>query len=64
MKIIHVHFLVSQKNYYYGSISAVYKDFTAEDIGCSEGHLRHQLTEDGMHYLNKKVLIVRSQLRR
>lgn len=25
-KIIHVHFLASHKNYYFGSVSAVYKE--------------------------------------
>lgn len=64
MKVVHVHFLATHKNFYYGSVSAIYKDFTPEDIGCSADRLRHLLGEDGQHYLNKKVLVVRSHLRR
>lgn len=61
-KIIHVHFLVNHKNYYFGSVSAVYKKFTASDLGVNEAYLRHILIEDGMHHLTDKVLIVRSRL--
>ena len=31
-KIIHVHFLVSHKNYYFGSVTAMFKMFTEKDI--------------------------------
>lgn len=61
-KIIHVHFLASHKNYYFGSVSAVYKMFTAQDLGINESYLRHILTEDGNHHLTDKVLIIRSRL--
>ena len=61
-KIIHVHFLANHKNYYFGSVSAVYKMFTASDLGVCETYLRHILKEDGTHHLTDKVLIVRSRL--
>lgn len=61
-KIIHVHFLASHKNYYFGSVSAVYKMFTDQDLGINESYLRHILTEDGNHHLTDKVLIIRSKL--
>lgn len=63
-KVLHVHFMASHKNYYFGSVSAIFKEFTTEEIGCSAAYLQHLLTEDGNHYLNGKVLIVRSHLRR
>lgn len=63
-KIIHVHFYSGHKNYYFGSVTAIYRKFTVNDIGCSESYLRHYLTEEGTHYINQKVLIIRSVLRR
>lgn len=63
-KIIHVHFLSGHRNYYFGSVTAVFKMFSSEDIGCTEAYLRHFLTSEGIHYLNKRVLIVRAALRR
>lgn len=62
IKIIHVHFLVSHKNYYFGSVRAVFKKFSEETIGCNESYLRRQLTEDGNKHLTKKVLVIRSSL--
>lgn len=61
-KIIHVHFLANHKNYYFGSVSAIYNYLSDKEIGVSEIYLRHQLREDGNVYLNKKVMIVRSRL--
>ncbi len=64
IKIIHVHFLVTHKNYYFGSVSAVFRKFTEKEIGCSEEYLRHQLTGNGNHHLSKRVLVIRSILLR
>lgn len=62
IKIVHVHFLHGHKNYYFGSVSSIFRKFSADDIGISEIRLRHQLTNDGNHYINKKVVIIRSRL--
>lgn len=63
-KVVHVHFIHGHANHYFGSVHAVFKKFSFDDIGCSEGHLRACLSEDGNKYLNDKVLIVRSHLLR
>ena len=63
-KVVHVHFINGHANYYFGSVHAVFKKFSIDDIGCSEGYLRACLSEDGKKYLNDKVLIVRSHLLR
>ena len=47
VKIIHVHFINGHRNYYFGSVRAIYKMFSPEELGCSETYLRHQLTERG-----------------
>ena len=64
IKIVHVHFLSGHKNFYFGSVKAIYKKFSPEEIGCSEIYLRHQLTEKGNHFINGKVLVIRSALLR
>ena len=63
-KVVHVHFIHGHANHYFGSVHAVFKKFSFDDIGCSEGHLRACLSEDGNKFLNDKVLIVRSHLLR
>ena len=32
-KIIHVHFLTTHKNFYFGSVAAIFKKFSEEEIG-------------------------------
>lgn len=64
IKIIHVHFLVSHKNYYFGSVTAIFKRFTEKEIGCTEKYLRHQLTDNGNHHITKRTLVIRSVLLR
>ena len=64
IKVIHVHFLHGHKNFYFGSVAAIYKRFSEKDIGVGQEYLRHQLLHDGNHYINDKVIIIRSRLLR
>lgn len=64
IKVIHVHFLHGHKNYYFGSVSGVYRKFTDADIGCKSWQLRHQLRYDGSTYINSLVVVFRSVLLR
>ena len=34
IKIIHVHFISGHHNYYFGSVRAIYKMFSPEELGC------------------------------
>lgn len=61
-KVIHVHFLYNHRNYYFGSVAALFRKFSESDLDCSESYLSHLLTEDGMHHITSKVLIIRSRL--
>jgi hypothetical protein len=45
-------------------VTAIFKMFTSKEIGCTEAYLRHLLTEEGNHYINAQVLIIRSVLHR
>ena len=64
IKVIHVHFLHGHKNYYFGSVAAIFKKFSEKEIGVSQEYLRHQLLQDGNHYINDSVIIIRSRLLR
>jgi len=64
IKVIHVHFIHGHKNYYFGSVAAIFKKFTVNDIGVGQEYLRHQLLQDGNHYINDNVVIIRSRLLR
>ena len=48
-KIIHVHFLVSHKNYYFGSVTAMFKMFTEKDIGYSLEYISRQYGRNRRH---------------
>ncbi len=38
-KVIHVHLLYEKKNYYFGSISAIYDVLTEEQVGITKSSL-------------------------
>ena len=62
IKVIHVHFLNGRKNFYFGSVSAVFQRFSEEDLGCTEEYIRHVLTADGSSHLSSKAYFFRSHL--
>lgn len=62
IKVINVHFLTTHKNYYFGSVAAIFKKFSAQEIGCSSSYLTQKLSEYGNHHLTQKTLIIRSRL--
>ena len=62
IKVIHVHFIHSKKNYYFGSVSAIFDKFSEEDVGCTLEYLRHVLVSDGSKHLNSRCYFQRSCL--
>lgn len=56
-KVIHVHLLNGRKNYYFGSISAIYDVLTEDEVGIKKSSLLHAGLADGSVILNKKALI-------
>lgn len=61
-KVIHVHLLASKKNYYFGSISAIYEVLDVEEVGFALETLRHSGLRDGVCLLSKKAMIIQSRL--
>ena len=46
-KVIHVHLIFEKKNYYFGSISAIFNTLTEEEIGITKSSLLHAGMTDG-----------------
>ena len=61
-KVIHVHLFNGRKNYYFGSISAIYSVLTAEQVGMTKNTLLHAGLADGGHVMTKCALITQSHL--
>ena len=53
-KVIHVHLIFKKTSRFFGSISAIYSEFTAEEIGITEETLRHKGLSDGVSFALKK----------
>ncbi len=62
MKIIHVHLLFKRKDYYFGSLSAVFDHLSESDVGMTKNTLLHRPTEDTI--MTKKAIIRKSTLLR
>ena len=54
-KVIHVHLIFKKTSRFFGSISAIYSEFTAEEIGITEE--RHKGLSDGVSFATKKAII-------
>ncbi len=57
--IVHVHLIHGRKDYYFGSISAIYSVLTEEEIGFSLSYLRHARLGA---VIGKKAIIKRSEV--
>ena len=63
-KVIHVHLLAGRKNYYFGSISAIFDVLTPDQIGYTKNSLLHAGLSDVGCLMNGKAMIIQSHLRR
>lgn len=61
-KVIHVHLIHGRKNYYFGSISAIYTVLTEDEVGIKKSSLLHAGLADGGVILNKKAMIRQGEL--
>lgn len=61
-KVIHVHLIYEKKNYYFGSISAIYDVLTKEQVGISKESLLHAGLVDGGCKITKRAMIIQSHL--
>ncbi len=61
-KVIHVHLIQGRKNYYFGSIPAIYSVLTADEIGIKQCSLERAGLSKGGVVLNKKAYIMAGEL--
>lgn len=61
-KVIQVHLLAGRKNYYFGSISAIFDVLTPDQIGYTKSTLLHAGLADGSCLMNGKAMIIQSHL--
>ena len=62
IKVIHVHLLYEKKNYYFGSISAIFDVLSAEEVGITKNSLLHAGMSDGSCKITKRAMIIQSHL--
>lgn len=61
-KVIHVHLLYEKKNYYFGSISAIFDVLTEAEVGITKSSLLHAGMTDGSCKITKRAMIIQSHL--
>lgn len=61
-KVVHVHLTGKRKDYYFGSISAIYTVLSAEDIGVKESYLMHAGLSGGGTVVTDRAIIKQSWL--
>lgn len=61
-KIIHVHLKGQRKDYYFGSIAAIYTVLSEEQVGCSYPYLRGAGLSGGGTVMTKTAIIKQSWL--
>lgn len=61
-KVVHVHLTGKRKDYYFGSISAVFSVLSAEEVGVTKSYLLHAGLGGGGTVITKKAIIKQGQL--
>ena len=61
-KVIHVHLCGQRRDYYFGSIAAIYRHLSPEEVGCSYAYLRGAGLSGGGTVTTKTAIIRQSVL--
>ena len=62
MKVIHVYLIFKKKNYYFGSLSAIFAHLSRREIGIKKSTLLHRSKEDTI--LTDRAIIRKGELLR
>ena len=54
-KVIHVHLIFEKKNYYFGSISAIFDTLSEEEVGITKNSLLHAGMTDGSCKITRRA---------
>lgn len=61
-KVIHVHLIFEKKNYYFGSISAIFDTLSEEEVGITKNSLLHAGMTGGSCKITRRAMIIQSHL--
>ncbi|MFV0402424.1 MAG: hypothetical protein ACK5KV_00400 [Bacteroides graminisolvens] len=61
-KVIHVHLIFEKKDYYFGSISAIYSVLNENEVGIKKSSLLHAGLTDGTSKTTRRAIIRQSHL--
>lgn len=61
-KVVHVHLIGKRRDYYFGSISAVYSVLTAEDVGMTKSSLLHAGLSGGGAVVTDRAIIKQGEI--
>lgn len=61
-KVIHVHLIGKRRDYYFGSITAIYDVLTAEEVGVTKSYLLHAGLSGGGTVVTQRAIIKQSTL--
>ena len=61
-KVIHVHLIFEKKNYYFGSISAIFDTLLEKEVGITKNSLLHAGMVDGSCKITRRAMIIQSHL--
>ncbi len=62
IKVIHVHLIFERKDYYFGSISAIFSTIDEATLGIKKGYLLHSGLAEGSPITTKRAIIKQSHL--
>ncbi len=62
VKVIHVHLIGKRKDYYFGSIAAIYSVLTAEEVGAGYDYMKRAGLSGGGTVVTKMAIIKQSRL--
>ena len=62
IKVIHVHLIFERKDYYFGSISAIFGTIDEQTLGITKGYLSHSGLSEGSPVATKRAIIKQSHL--
>lgn len=61
-KVIHVHLIGKRRDYYFGSITAIYDVLTVEEVGVTKSYLHHAGLSGGGTVVTQRAIIKQSTL--
>ncbi len=62
IKVVHVHLIFEKKDYYFGSISAIFSTIDEGTLGIKKGYLSHSGLAEGSPVVTKRAIIKQSHL--